>query len=188
MGRRLALLLIALLVPVAAYAGGGLHHSTEFVMKRDGAWIVNFLILFSGLAWVTVRFILPALQKRSEDLAAAMARAEAAKDEATARLAELKTRMQEFQAESAMIQKEAQEQAEKLRAQIIADATAAAKRIVDKAHAEIASETVRAQTRLRRESASIAMEMATGLLSKSFNESDHRSSVGEYLKKVGEKR
>jgi F-type H+-transporting ATPase subunit b len=184
MAKRFFALAAVLVAPVVAHAEG-LHHSTEFVMRRDGAWIVNFLILFAGLLWIIVRFLVPALQKRSEDLAAAMELAEKTKREATDRLAELEAKLREFETATARIRRDAQDQGDIIKARIIADANAAAARILEKAQAEIESERAKAQTRLRNETVEMAVEMATGILTKNFNENDNRNAVKEYLLKVG---
>ncbi|MBI5178422.1 MAG: ATP synthase F0 subunit B [Nitrospinae bacterium] len=180
-----AFLVFALLLPGAAFAEG-LEHSTEFVMRRDGAWIANFVILATGLGYVIYRFLIPALRKRSEDLAEAMAGAEKLKKEAEARLAELDAKMREFEAETRKVQQDAREQGEALKAKIIAEAETAAKRILKKAQDEIESERAKATGRLKKEAVEMAMETATGLLEKNFNEADHRKAMTEYVARVGE--
>jgi F-type H+-transporting ATPase subunit b len=180
-----AILFAGLNRPGVAWAEG-LHHATEFVMRRDGAWIANFAILLSGILFLIFRFMLPALRKRTEDLAEAMDVAAKAKREAEARMDELDAKMRAFEQEAQRVQAEAREQGEALKAKIIAEAVAAAKRILDKAQSEIESETMKAATRLKKETVAMAMEMASGALAKNFNETDQRNAVKEYLQRVGE--
>jgi F-type H+-transporting ATPase subunit b len=180
-------LLYMLLAPAMAFAEEGLHHGEAFELRRDGALIANFLVLLAGLLWLLFRFLIPMLKKRSEELAATMEQSENARKEALAKLAELEVKMKEFDVQSARIKKEATEQGEQIKAKIIADATAVAARIIEKAKDEIDNEAGKAQEKLRKEAVDLAAELASGLLVKNFNESDHRNSVKEYIKSVGAK-
>lgn len=185
--RGAAVALFGLLAPALAFAEEGLHHGTEFVLKRDGALIANFLVLLAGLLWLVFRFLLPMLKKRTEELAATMEQSESARKEALAKLAELDVKMKEFDAQSAKIRKDAVEQGEMIKAKIIEDAKFVAARIIEKAKDEIENEAGKAQERLKKEAVDLAAELADGLLRKNFNESDHRNSVKDYIKSVGSK-
>jgi F-type H+-transporting ATPase subunit b len=185
----LSLLIVfgALLMLSAGVAGAeeGLHHGERFEMKRDGALILNFLVLLAGILWLLFRFGLPMLKKRSEDLAEGMAQSEMARKLAMEKLAELETKMREFEVQSAKTRKDAVAQGEELKAKIIADAKDVAARIMEKAKEEIDNEATKAQERLRRDAVELAAELADGLLRKNYKESDHRNSVKDFIKDVG---
>jgi F-type H+-transporting ATPase subunit b len=182
-----AIITFSLLAVSPAYAEEGLHHGTEFVLKRDGALIANFLVLLAGLLWLVFRFLIPALKKRTEDLAASMEQSETARKEAQAKLAELESKMKEFDAQSAKLRSEAVEQGELIKKKIIDDANSVAARIIEKAKSEIDNEAGKAQERLRKEAVDLAAELAEGLLKKNFGEADHRNAVKDYVKAVGAK-
>ncbi|MBI3793889.1 MAG: F0F1 ATP synthase subunit B [Nitrospinae bacterium] len=181
----LYVVIFALIVtPEFAGASEGVPHGEHWELRRDGALIANFLVLLAGLLWLVFRFLLPALKNRTEELTNVMQQSETAKKEAGARLAELESKMREFEAQAVKIRNDAAEQGEKIKAKIIEDARASAARILEKAKAEIDNEGVKAQERLRRDAVALATELAEGLLKKNFNDGDQRNAVKGYIKSV----
>ena len=182
--KRAALVLAIILVPTAAFAAGGLQHAEEFVLKRDGAWIVNALILFGGLYWLIKRFGIPALQTRSEDIAATLDDAEKAKNEAMKKLAELESKLKDFEEESRRMKNDAAAEGELIKREIIDEAKAQAERILHKAKQEIEAEKHRATNRLRKETAELAVKLATESIQKGFGADDQKKVVADYLSNV----
>ena len=187
--RRICLPLLACFLLIAGVAGAeeALHHGEKFELRRDGSLIINFLILASGLFWVTFRFGIPALKNRSKGLAESMEKAEAARKMAMERLAELEKKIKEFEAQSAKIRQDAVEQGEQTKAKIIEEARAMALRIIEKAREDIESEAGKAQERLRRDAARLAAELAGDILRKNYGEADHRNSVRDFIKYINAK-
>lgn len=174
----------ALLAAAPAFAEG-LHHADHFEMRRDGAWIVNFALLFAGALWIVVRFVIPALKQRSEALQKEMNDGELARKESLARLAELEGKLKAFESEAARIRQDAVEEGDKLKKQIIAEAEAAARRLLDKAQAEVESETAKARGRLKKEAVEMAVAMAADMLRKNVNEKDQQAALKQYVQSVG---
>ncbi len=177
--------LAALLLSAAPAFAAGLAHAEHFELRRDGAWIVNFILLLSGLLWIIFRFVVPALRKRTEQLQAEMDGSERARKEAIRRLADMEDKLKEFEAESARIRQDALEEGEKLKRQLIAEAEHAARRLMEKAHAEIESETIKARGRLKKETVEMAVAMAADMLAKNVTEKDHHAVVKQYVETVG---
>ncbi len=178
------IVLLVVASPLLAGAEEGIHHGEKFELRRDGAFILNFLVLLAGAVWLIYRFLLPILKTRTEELTATMAQTENARREAEARLAELEQKMREFEVQSAKIKKDALDEGELIKAKIIKDAAAVAAGIIEKAKSEIDSEALKAQNRLRREAVELSAGLAEEILSKNFNENDQRNSVKDYIKGV----
>ncbi len=174
----------AILAAAPAFAGG-LAHADHFEMRRDGAWIVNFALLLAGLLWIIIRFVIPALKQRSALLQQEMDDSERARKESLARLAELEGKLKAFESEAARIRQDAVDEGEKLKKQIIAEAEIASRRLLDKAQAEVESETIKARGRLKKEAVEMAMAMAADMLKKNVNEKDHQGAVKQYAQSVG---
>lgn len=181
MARLAAFLLIAL--PGAAYAEG-LHHATEWVLWRDGGWILNFLILFAGLYWIVRRLIIPALDKRGELIAKELEYAEKTRTEAMKKLAELENKTRMFEKETVRIRAETVSEGEKIKEQIIVEAGIIADRIVGKAKEEIEMETQMAKTRLRGETVELSMKLALKVIEENMGQADHKVVVENYLGRV----
>ncbi|MBI3581100.1 MAG: F0F1 ATP synthase subunit B [Nitrospinae bacterium] len=181
-----AYLLVMLVVAAPCLAGAeeGIQHGEKFEMRRDGAFILNFLVLLSGAVWVVYRFLLPLLKTRTEEIAATMEQTENARREAESRLAELEEKMREFEVQSAKIKKDAVDEGEQIKAKIIKEATAVAAGIIEKAKLEIDSEALKAQNRLRKEAVELSTGLAAEILSRNFNENDQRNSVKDYINGV----
>lgn len=174
----------AVLVAAPAFAEG-LHHADHFELRRDGSWIVNFAILMAGLLWIIFRFAIPALKQRTESLQKDMDDGERNRKESLARLAELEGKLKEFESEAARIRQDAVDEGEKLKKQIIAEAEAASRRLLDKARMEVESETLKARGRLKKEAVEMAVAMAADMLKKNVNEKDQQSAVKQYAQSVG---
>ncbi len=174
----------AMLAAAPAFASG-LAHADHFEMRRDGSWIINFVLLAAGLFWIITRFIGPALKQRSELLQQEMDNGERARKEALARLAEMEGKLKAFESEAARIRQDAVDEGEKLKKQIIAEAEAASRRLLDKARAEVESETIKARGRLKKEAVEMAVAMAADMLKKNVNEKDQQGAVKQYAQSVG---
>ena len=189
MFRKLWFLLVAFaLVPGEALASGGLQHAEEWVLRRDGAWIFNFLLLFAGLYWIFIRFIIPALQQRSVEIQDTLTETERVKDAASRSLDEIEKKAEKFESESISMKNDAMAEGEKIRQAIIAEAKEQSKRILQKAKSEIEAEAQLAKRRLRDSTIELAMDLAEKSLAKSVGKKDHEEIVKVYLGSVEEVR
>jgi len=173
-----------LLLPSSAYAGEGIARAEEWVLRRDGAWIVNFLILFAGLYWIANRFVLPALKERTSQIAKDLEDSEKARMEAMKRLSDLEAKVRKFEGETDQMHQDAKNEGAKIKNQLVEDAKEQAGRILDKAKSEIESETLKATNRLRRETVEFAVKVAEELITSKINDGDHKVIVSDYLEKV----
>jgi len=171
-------------LPGAAHAAEGLPHATEWVLWRDGGWILNFLILFAGLYWIVRRLAIPALDKRRELIAKELEDAEKARTEAMKKLAELEDKTRRFEKDTVRVREETISEGEKIKERIITEAGIIADRIVEKAKEEIEMETHEAKSRLRNETVELSMKLALRLLEKNMGRADHKVIVEDYPGRV----
>jgi F-type H+-transporting ATPase subunit b len=184
---KLWLLLAALaLIPGEALASGGLRHAEEWVLRRDGAWIFNFLILFSGLYWIFLRYIIPALKQRTVDIQNTLTEAERIKDSSAHSLREIEEKSEKFETYSMDLKNDAVAEGDKIREKIIADGKEQSKRILKKAQTEIAAEIMSSKRRLRVDTVEFAMDLARKSLAKGVGKKDHEEIVKVYLDSVKE--
>lgn len=184
--RAILVLILFLSLPyVAGAAEEALKHAETWELKRDGAWIFNFLLLFAGVYYLVKRFIIPALSERSERIARQLEEAEKLRMETMKTLSDIEYKTRVFEKETAKAREESIEAGNKIKEQIIAEAVEMAKRVLEKAQIEIQSETIKAKDALRRETAELAMKLASELLEKSASESDQKKMIDEYLEQIG---
>ena len=172
------------MMPSVAEASGGLHHAEEWILKRDGAWIFNFLILFAGIYWIMVKFIVPALKQRADDIADSITDLENAKSKAEARLKEFEKKASDFEMEKTRMKSDAAHQGDRIKRDTIDEAKAQSERILKKAKEEINSEIARVKLRLKHETVELAVSVARDALSKSVKEKEHKKIVKEYLAEI----
>lgn len=154
-------ILAGLLFPVAAAAAEG-----DPVFSPLG-WVfrfINFAILAWGFFAVVRKWLLPALRRRREGIAAAIAEATRTREkaeqrlrEAEAKLAGLDAEMREFQAQA---EREGAAEAERIRAA----ARAEAEKIERAAQGEIAAAERAARVELKALAARLAVEHAEALI------------------------
>jgi len=177
-----------MLMPTAAWAGEGLKHAEEWVLKRDGAWIVNFAILFAGLYWIVKRFILPALKERSESIAKTLADADKAKKEAMRMLSELEFKLDRLEEKKTEMRSDSLAEGAKIKEELIKEAEEVSRRILDKAKTEIDNETRKAKQGIQKEIVELAVTITEKILSEKVREADQRKVISEYLAGIGEKK
>lgn len=173
-----------LVVPSIGWAAEGLALAEEWVLMRDGAWIINFAVLFTVLYLIVKRYILPLLRNRSEGIAKALAETEKARMGAMKTLADLEYKTRQFEKESEQMRREAVAEGERIREEFKKEATNRSRIILEKAKVKIESEILKARNRLRQDAVEFAMKIAQDLLSEKVEEKDHRKIFEEYLESV----
>jgi len=177
-----------MLMPTAAWAGEGLKHAEEWVLRRDGAWIINFAILFAGLYWVAKRFIIPALQERSDSIVKTLADAEESKKEAMRMLSELEFKLDRLEDKKTEMRRDSLAEGVKIKEELIKEAEAISRRILDKARTEIENETRKAKQGIQKEIVELAVTITEKILSEKIREADQRKVISEYLAGIGEQK
>lgn len=145
------------------------------------AGIIAFAIVFFFI-W---RFAAPAINRMLEQRQAAIAGqiedAEKAKTEAESLLADYRGQLNEARAEGNKIIEQAREQAEQMRADILAKAESEADQIRAKAREEAAGEKARALAEARSQVGDISVDLAEKIVGESLDENAHRALIDRYL-------
>ena len=147
------------------------------------AWITFFvlLLLLYKLAW---KPILSTIDKREKTIQDSLDRAEKAKEEAEALLAQHNQLMRTAEEDAQRLLKENRELAEKSRLQIIDQAKESAAKLVVNAKTAIEKEKQDALSALRNEVADLAINAATRIIGESLDETKQRAIVSDYIGKM----
>lgn len=145
------------------------------------AGIIAFAIVFFFI-W---RFAGPAINRMLEQRQAAIAGqiedAEKAKAEAESLLADYRGQMAEAKAEGNKVVEEARQQAEQMKADILAKAEADAEQIRAKAREEAAGEKARALAEAKGQVGSISVDLAGKIVGESLDQDAHQALIDRYL-------
>lgn len=145
------------------------------------AGIIAFAIVFFFI-W---RFAAPAINRMLEQRQAAISGqiedAEKAKAEAESLLSDYRAQLNEAKAEGNKIIEQAREQAEQMRADILARAESEADQIRAKAREEAAGEKARALAEARSQVGDISVDLAEKIVGESLDENAHRALIDRYL-------
>lgn len=177
-----AFLLITLLsFPLTAFAAGG-----ELDWKTFGWRVAMFVIFAALLYFLTAKRIKAMLIQRTEDIKAALAEAETAKEEAMAKVKQYEAKMVELKKELEEMKANAKKVAESERENMIADAKKHVEQMKQFAINMIESEKERAIQNLHREAVELAASQAEQKLIKEINGSKAAKILDEYVKRIGE--
>ena len=179
--KRIILSFLILTFPLYAFAAGG-----ELDWKTFGyrvAMFVVFAILLYLLAAKPVRNI---LTKKTEEIKAALAEAELAKEEAAKKVKEYEAKMKQLQQELELMKENAKRTAEAERESMIADAKKHVEQMKQFAQNMIISEKERAIQELHREAVELAAKEAEQKLIKEISGDKAAKILDEYVKRIGE--
>lgn len=144
--------------------------------------IITFLLLKKFL-FKPVKKMIDERQKEIDEL---YANAEKQTEEAKELQAQYQERLDSARREREDIITDATKHAERRGREIVTEAQADAVAIRQKAEAEIAQERKRALNQMKGEISGIAMEIASKVVDKELNESDHMALVEEFIGKIGD--
>lgn len=157
----------------------------------DAPWWKATLVQIFGFAIlvaILVKLVLPALGKilggRTKGIEDSFAKVEKETAEASKELAELKRRVTEVDQEARRREEASTAEAEKMRAQALADAATQAQGILDKARREIQTERDKAVLELRQEAQQLTLAAADHLAQAAMNDDLHQKLVDGYLGKI----
>lgn len=148
--------------------------------------LVNLLILFLLLKHFLFKPVQNILAQREEEIQKDFDDAHKASTEANALREEYEKHMAEAKAEAADIVKTATRRAQQNGEEILLDARNQANRMLEKADAEIEQEKKKAMNELKDEISGIAMDIASKVVEREINESDHEALIREFIEGVGE--
>ena len=139
---------------------------------------VFLLIILKSVAW---KPIIEALQKREQSIHEALDSAAKAQHEAEQLLTEQRTQLTKMNDEAARILLEAKQNAEKTKNDIISQAQATSRQMLDRAKEEINRDKDAAILSLRNEVAMLAIMAAGKILDESLDEQKHRRIIDTFL-------
>lgn len=161
----------------AEYGGAPEGIAIFFPAVYDIVWSVVPALVIFVVFW---KFIIPrfltVIDDRTETIEGGISRAENAQAEAAAALAQYNAQLAEGRAEAAEIREQARTQGAQILAELKEQASAEAARILANAQVQIEAERQAALASLRTEVGSLALDLASGVISESL--SDDKRSAG----------
>lgn len=146
--------------------------------------IVTFIVLMVVLKIFAWKPLLESLRRREDGVRDALERAERARDEAEQLMEENKRHLAEAEHESRRIMNESRSLAEKLKEEILQNANAHSKKLVEMAREEIERDKESALAQLRGEVANLAIQAAGKILEETLDDNKHRKIVDSYLREL----
>ena len=166
-------------------AHGGANASNPLVQLDPGLFIwtiLTFLILFFVLSKFAWRPLLEALESRENTIKSSLDDAEKAKQELESLNAETETIISEARSEAQSIRLEAKSAAEKVKADIIAQAGEDAKKLRDENEKQIQVEKDRAINEIRQEVVDLTLTVAERVIRKNLSKEENQDLIEDSLK------
>ena len=166
-------------------AHGGANAPNPLVQLDPGLFIwtiLTFLILFFVLSKFAWRPLLEALESRENTIRSSLDAAEKAKQELESLNAETETIISEARSEAQSIRLEAKSAAEKVKADIIAQAGEDAKKLRDENEKQIQVEKDRAINEIRQEVVDLTLTVAERVIRKNLSKEDNQDLIEDSLK------
>ena len=148
--------------------------------------LINTTILFLVIKHFLFVPVNKILEQRKDDVADTYNQANNALEKAKEAEAHYNDLISGARDESAQIIKNASQKAQKRSDEIISSAMADAQQIKSKAEADIEREKLEARKEIRSEISEIAVMVASKLVDKEINETDHRRFIDEFIENVGD--
>ncbi len=145
------------------------------------AKLFNTVVFFGLLGWFAGPWIAAQLRTRKAQIATDLGAAQAAREEAEAKLAEMEVRLAEVDGEVEDILAKAGNQAEAEKERILAAAKTEAARILEQAEAQVGEYEAQATHRLRGQAAALAVELARDHVTKELADKDRTKLFDDYL-------
>ena len=146
-------------------------------------YFANFVVLCVGLYFLLFRPVKKFMAKRNENIVKVSEENQKLSEEVQSMKKEYDTLVSEAKRELAKANEQAKVVAEKRSAEILADANARAKSIVDKAKEEIEHEKQRAETEIRGQVAEISVAVAEKILAKEIDAKSNSELIESSIRK-----
>jgi F-type H+-transporting ATPase subunit b len=189
MSQKKTILLVLLAVPFLMFMSSAEESHASQTMDFIGK-VINFLLLFGGLAYILRKPLSSFLKGRSEDLENALNTAKESHQQAAERLNQVESRLGKLDEEIEQMQKEAESEGQSLHRRIIQEAEKGTIRLRHFAGQEIEMLTKDAIREIKEYSFSLASELAQrkiqGRMTEEFQSSLIDKSI-ERLEKLHEK-
>ena len=148
--------------------------------------LINFLLLFFVAKHFLIGPVMKIIKDRQDEIDGLYTDANAAKADAQAMQAEYQAKLNDAQATSDRIVKEAVARGQAREEEIIRQANADASAIMDKASADIAMEKNKALNDAKDEISDIAMAIAGKVVGRELNAADQSKLVDEFIDGLGD--
>jgi F-type H+-transporting ATPase subunit b len=148
--------------------------------------LINFLLVFFVAKHFLIGPVLKLIKDRQDEIDGLYADANAAKADAEAKQAEYQTKLDDAQATSERIVKEAVARGQAREEEIIRQANADASAIMDKASADIALEKKKALNDAKDEISEIAMAIAGKVVGRELKAADQSQLVDAFIDGLGD--
>jgi F-type H+-transporting ATPase subunit b len=145
---------------------------------------IAFLILLFVLSKLVFPRVTAALQGRTDKIQGDLDQAEQDKQEATRLLADYRAQLQAAREESNRIMEDARKSADQVRKDLLEKAEAEANRVIQRAQEEIQAERDRAISDVRREAASLALQLAEKVIGETMDEARQLRLVDRYIEEL----
>jgi F-type H+-transporting ATPase subunit b len=146
---------------------------------------ISFLILFVLMA----KFALPAVRKsmdaRTERIRGDLDQAERAKTDAEGLLTEYQRQLADAKSEANRIIEEARQQAEKVKADVVASATSEVNEMKTRAAADIDAARAAAVAQLQGQVGSLAIELAEKVVERNLDRETNQRLIESFIQRVG---
>lgn len=148
--------------------------------------LINFLVLFFVAKHFLIGPVMKIIQDRQDEIDGLYSDASSAKADAEAKQAEYQAKLNDAQAASERIVKEAVARGQNREEEIIREANREAAAIMEKANADIAMEKKKALNDAKDEISEIAMAIAGKVVGRELNAADQSKLVDEFINGLGE--
>ena len=148
--------------------------------------LINFLLVFFVAKHFLIGPVLKLIKDRQDEIDGLYADANAAKADAEAKQAEYQIKLDDAQATSERIVKEAVARGQAREEEIIRQANADASAIMDKASADIALEKKKALNDAKDEISEIAMAIAGKVVGRELKAADQQDLIDSFIADLGE--
>ena len=188
LGSAASAFVMLLLVPALALAASEGEHGGGGLISLDKSLIIqmlNFLILLAILYRLLYKPLLAKMEERSAAIKKSLDEAQAARAEAARQAEENAERLRAAYAEAQSIRAAALKEAAEEQRKLVEAARREAQQLVESAKAQTEADIRRAREELRREVSEIAIAVAEKLVRKSLRDEDHRRIVDETIARIG---
>jgi F-type H+-transporting ATPase subunit b len=185
MRRKKSVILVLLFVPFLlfmSYAEESHPSQTKDFLGK----LINFLLLFGGLAYVLRKPISQFLQDRSDSLGQALRGAKQSQKEAAERLIQVEARLEKLDEEIRTIQNEAEALGQSLRRDVLEEAKQASERLKRFANQEIELITQNAVREIKEYTVSLAADLAQQNIQDRLTEESHSSLIDKSIERLEE--
>jgi F-type H+-transporting ATPase subunit b len=183
MSRKKSILLILFIVPFLLYMSST-EESHPSQTKDFLGKVVNFLVLFGGLAYLLRKPLGSFLQERSDSLAKTLREAKNSREEAARRLDGVESRMENLDDEVEQLRQEAESEGQALHQRTIEEAKKNAERLKRFAHSEIEMLTKGAIREIKEYTAAVAADLARQRIQDRVSEEYQSSLIDKSIKRL----